>query len=108
MTGALTTLPGGISDKLGHFIGYALLGALVLRAVAGAHVAGVRAATIGLAIAISLLYGASDEGHQHFVHGRVPDVADWGADALGALAAIAVCAIGTRLVAGRRARSRAV
>ena len=100
----LSALPGGISDKVGHFVGYALLGGLVLRAFAGAHVAGAKASTAWIALAISVAYGASDEGHQHFVRVRTPDVNDLAADAIGAAVAIAVCWLLTAAVRARRAQ----
>ncbi len=78
-------MPGGISDKGGHFIGYALLGALMLRAIAGGRL---RAITLRLAlgaVVLSSLYAVSDEVHQMFVAGRSPDVLDWVADTAGAL-----------------------
>ena len=77
-------LPGGVSDKGGHLIGYVILSVLLLRALSGGRVAGVtwRAAT--LAILGSTLYGVSDEFHQSFVPGRTPDIFDVMADATGA------------------------
>ena len=47
--------------KLGHMTEYALLGALIARAL-GAHP--------GVAIALGSLYAVSDEIHQSFVRGR--------------------------------------
>lgn len=99
----LTELPGGISDKTGHFAGYALLGLLVARGLAGARLAGVTTGSTLWAVVLSSCYGATDEGHQHFVHGRTPDVHDWIADTLGALAGALIVA-----VAGWVARRRAV
>ena len=46
--------------KLAHLTEYAILGALLLRALARP----------GLAILVGGLYAASDEFHQHFVRGR--------------------------------------
>jgi VanZ family protein len=101
----LSALPGGVSDKVGHFIGYAILGALLLRAVAGARVAGATARVAWITLAVSVSYGASDEGHQYFVHGRTPALDDLAADALGAAVAIAVCWLLTAAVRAHRARS---
>lgn len=102
-------LPGDISDKGGHFLGYLLLGALMLRAVAGGRL---RTITWRLALAAAVLaslYGASDEAHQSFVGGRSPDVLDWAADSLGAVTAAAAGYVAARLwprpdapVVGRR------
>jgi VanZ family protein len=101
----LSALPGGISDKVGHFVGYALLGALLLRALSGARVAGAKASTAWVAVAVSVVYGVSDEGHQSFVHGRTPALDDLGADALGAAVAVLVCWLLTAAVRAHRARS---
>jgi VanZ family protein len=82
----LTEVPGGFTDHQGHFIGYALLAILLVRALASATWRGVGTRAVVLAIAIALLYGASDEFHQRFVTGRSATVDDWIADALGAIA----------------------
>jgi VanZ family protein len=102
----LKELPGGISDFTGHFVGYGLLGALVVRAVAGARWAGVTAGAAARAWIISGLYGVSDELHQHFVPGRSTSAIDWIADALGAAVSIVAIAVAASLV--RRAKGREV
>ena len=97
-----------LGDKSGHFAAYAVLGALIWRALS-------RAAPkwwqIGATIALAAAYGLSDESHQIFVPGREFDVLDLGADALGS----AVAAVGLTLWTGgdelgkeksRRARER--
>ena len=99
-------LPYGISDLSGHFAGYVLLGALVVRAVAGGRWAGVTSSAAARAWLISAAYGVSDEFHQSFVRGRSPSTSDWVADAAGAAVAIVAVAIGARLV--RRAKGREV
>ena len=81
-------LPGGLSDKTGHFGGYALLGAFVLRAVAGARWSGVTGRSALTAWVICVIYGATDELHQGFVPGRTVAVDDWVADAAGSGTAI--------------------
>lgn len=83
-------LPSDISDTSGHFLGYALLGALMLRAVAGGRLPAITWRLALAAVALSSLYGASDEVHQSFVAGRSPEVLDWAADSMGAVAAAAV------------------
>jgi VanZ family protein len=80
-------LPEGLSDKSGHFLGYAILSALLLRALAGGRVSGITWRAALLAILLSTVYGVSDEFHQSFVPGRSPDAADVLADALGACGA---------------------
>ena len=42
-----------------------------------------KAISHGLLLAIGVLYGLSDEWHQMYVPGRMPDVADWIADVVG-------------------------
>lgn len=96
----LTTLPGNLSDKVGHFGAYAVLGALVLRATSRARWDGVTGVAAFQAWAVSAAYGVSDEFHQRFVPGRTAALDDWAADALGAATAaivIGVAAAGRRL-----------
>jgi len=76
--------PGGIpfGDKLGHFLLYAVLGALL---ASGRSRSGGAASHV-LLLAIGALYGLGDEWHQAFVPGRTPDLADWFADLAGLMA----------------------
>lgn len=69
-------------DKLLHAAEYAVLGAVLARALG----AGGRPPARVLAVAMLLgsLYGASDELHQAFVPGRSAEVVDWVADTAGA------------------------
>ena len=70
------------TDKLAHFLAYAVLGALL----AHAHV---RTGWPPLAAcALGIAYGATDEWHQSFVPGRSTDVMDWVADTLGVIVAV--------------------
>src|SRR5258708_3063011 len=78
-------------DKLLHVTEYALLGALLCRALRGEGF-GWRAAVIAAAVAASA-YGASDEWHQAFVPLREPSVRDWFADLLGGALGAAVYGI---------------
>jgi VanZ family protein len=82
------TIPFGASDHLGHFAGYGLLGALLLRAFAAARWAGVRTSAGWKAVLFASAYGVTDEFHQRFVPGRTPAVDDWVADTLGAAVAV--------------------
>jgi VanZ family protein len=86
----LTRLPGDISDKSGHSIGYALLGGLILRALAGGRLRGVTWTRVIAAIVLATLYGVTDEFHQLFVPGRSADRYDVLADFLGATMGTAV------------------
>ena len=67
---------------------YSVLGVLVLRALAGAEWAGVTLGRAAMAFAITTAYDLSDELHQRLVPGRVADVRDLTADAIGALAGL--------------------
>ena len=90
----LGPLPGGVSDKSGHSIGYAILGGLLLRALSGGRMAGVTWRRAVVAMALATAYGVTDEFHQSFVPGRTPDPIDVVADAAGAIAAaIGIAAI---------------
>src|SRR5438093_12450919 len=71
------TIPFGASDHVGHFAGYGLLGALVLRAFASARWSEVRVRAAWKAVLLSSVYGVTDEFHQRFVPGRTPAVDDW-------------------------------
>lgn len=84
-------------DKVAHFTAYAILGALLAFATERART------SMGVAVVLGVLYGASDEIHQMFVPGRSPDVLDWAADAAGVLTA---CFLYTRW-RSRRAAARA-
>jgi hypothetical protein len=86
----LGALPGGISDKSGHAVGYGILGAVLLRALAGGRLTGVTWIRAAVAVALATLYGVSDEFHQAFVPGRTPDRFDVLADAVGAAFAIGI------------------
>lgn len=84
-------LPEQVSDKTGHFVAYAGLAFLCVRAVAGGLPCRVVLRVALLAFAIAAGYGAFDEVHQWFVPGRSADVLDWFADATGACIGIGVC-----------------
>jgi len=86
----LRHLPGDISDKTGHSTGYAILGALLLRALAGGRLQGVTWKRAIAAIVLSTLYGVSDELHQLFVPGRSADPYDVLADSVGATIAASI------------------
>jgi VanZ family protein len=84
---ALATPPGPFSDKHFHFASYALLSALLVRALASARASAVTGRIALLAFALAAFYGATDEFHQSFVPGRTSAFDDLVADALGAAAA---------------------
>lgn len=64
--------------KIAHFCEYAILGALLLRALGRAEVA----------VAAGIAYAATDEWHQHFVPGRHAARRDVAIDAAGVLAGV--------------------
>ena len=86
----LGQLPGGISDKSCHTIGYALLAGLFLRAFARGRLREVTWRRASAAIIVATLYGVSDEFHQVFVPGRSADRYDVLADCIGATLGVAV------------------
>jgi VanZ family protein len=72
--------------KLAHLTEFAILGALMHRAVG----------RVGLAIALGSLYAATDEFHQAFVDGRVASPLDWGIDTAGVIAGVLLYAKAVR------------
>jgi VanZ family protein len=86
----LREIPGGISDKSGHSIGYAMLAGLLLRALAGGRLEGVTWKRGIAAIVLATLYGVTDEFHQLFVPGRSADPYDVLADGVGATIGTAI------------------
>lgn len=86
-------------DKLIHMAIYAVFGYLLYR---GMRKRGSRNASLAgwITFGICVVYGATDEFHQHFTPGRSMDVYDWIADGLGAALAIGLA----RLLENRRSR----
>lgn len=72
-----------LGDKLLHLTGYALLAALVFRAM-NATRPGPAGRLWTMSVLFAALYGALDEVHQAFVPSRTADVLDLLADAAGA------------------------
>jgi VanZ family protein len=72
--------------KLAHSMEYALLAALLLRALTRPW----------LAFLVTVAYAASDEFHQHFVRGRVGTPRDVAIDAAGALIGLVAYSYGRR------------
>lgn len=83
-------IPGDLSDVSAHVFVYAVLGVLVLRALANARWSGVTIQMIGWTFVVTVAYGISDEFHQRFVPGRMAEVRDLLADMVGALIGIAI------------------
>lgn len=92
-------VPSRFGDE-GHVVEYMVLGALLVYALL---------ATARLmpaswtALVACWVYAVSDEWHQAFVPGRVPDPLDWTKDAVGAGIGIALALIVLDLLARRRA-----
>jgi VanZ family protein len=84
-------IPSGTSDKWWHAVAYAALCVLVVRALVGCLPARIGITTAVLAFALTTVYGATDEIHQSFVPGRIADLQDLAADAIGAAAAAGGC-----------------
>jgi VanZ family protein len=83
----LPTPPGPFTDKHFHFASYALLAALLVRALASGRLRDITARVAIAAVLLATLYGVTDEIHQMFVPGRTAAIDDLAADALGATTA---------------------
>ena len=86
----LSSLPGHAYPKepqifswTAHLAEYFVLGYLLARMFGKKG-----AAAFLLALAICLIYAASDEWHQSFVPGRVMDIVDWMFDGVGGIVGI--------------------
>ena len=83
----LSSIPGssvpGRGGTFAHFGVYAILGALLFLALL--HETSVPGRALALAVLFASAYAVTDELHQAFVPGRVPDAFDWGVDTIGAL-----------------------
>lgn len=86
---ALSSIPAlgtGLGDwdlvlrKIGHFVEFAILGALLVRALEHAAAAFLAGAA----------YAVTDEVHQLFVSGRQASVYDWAIDAVGVAVGVAL------------------
>lgn len=99
--------PAGMSDKGAHVLAYAVLGATLIRALAGGRFGLMTAGRIALAAALAGLYGVTDEYHQRFVPGRHPDPLDVVADVCGGTAGAILYAVGARRISGLRGRRHA-
>ena len=94
-------LPGRFLDKVAHLAVYAVLGALIARALSGGRLSAATWRHAFAAVLLSTLYGVSDEWHQSFVPGRTPDAMDIVADAVGAAVGAALVVVLGRLVSER-------
>lgn len=76
------SVPG--TDKIAHLLAYLPLGFFLVRALASSRKLG-RIEALLAAVFVVMLYALSDEIHQFFVPGRMPDILDWSMDSLGGL-----------------------
>jgi len=74
-------------DKLGHFLVFGLLATSILR-IPFFRKQGLKGAI--LAALITIIYGGLDEWRQSFTPERSVELADWIADALGAVVAVTI------------------
>ena len=93
-------VPGRFGNE-GHVLEYVVLGSLVVFAALGSM--DVRGAA-WTALTTCWIYAFSDELHQAFVPGRVPDIMDWMLDAIGVGIGIALTLIVLDALARRRSR----
>jgi VanZ family protein len=75
--------------KAAHMTEYAVLGFLLLGALAGKRTEKYKVAAIQ-AFAVAVVYASSDEIHQYFVPGRACRIYDVGFDSAGALIGILI------------------
>jgi VanZ family protein len=92
-----------VSDKMAHFVSYALLSAGLFVSLSLTGLRASRAAILVLVIAMG--YGAFDEWTQQFVR-RSSELDDWLADVGGALVAVGVTWLGRLLISRLRGADR--
>ena len=102
----LPTPPGDLSFYDVHIAAYAGLGMLAARAFAEGRLRNVTWRAVCGAIALSWIYGVTDEYHQRFVPGRDFDVLDILADGMGSV--IGASAVGAWSIIKRRLETRDV
>ena len=97
-----SAVPSALRDKVMHVAVYAVLGALILRALAGGRRVGITWSGVLLSVVLATLYGITDEWHQSFVPVRTPDARDVVADLAGASAGAIAGVLAARLRAPKR------
>jgi VanZ family protein len=102
----LSVIPGDLQIRTGapkdleHFMAYLGVGAILAYAFGPSRRA-------QLVVIFLVILAGCLETIQHWVPGRTPDIADWLASALGAVAGVAVAHLWTRARARRRSSQRA-
>jgi VanZ family protein len=81
--GLAAPLPFPAADKLAHALEYAILGGLWARAMSQSWRTSSPSPILLSAVLFTTLYGVSDEWHQAYVPGRIPEIADIFADMVG-------------------------
>jgi len=85
-------VPPGLTTELtsiaGHFTAYAVLSALLWRAIDPRNLTARQRAVLALVAAVA--YGLTDEWHQSFVPGRDASLLDIAVDGIGALCGLAI------------------
>lgn len=77
-------VPGpSVPDYVAHFIAYGFLAAAYYYPLQKTHGSGMK--TVLIVLALTSLYGLSDEIHQSFVPGRESSAKDWAVDSLAGL-----------------------
>jgi VanZ family protein len=91
--------------KIGHFTEYAVLAALLWRALRGTFTAIGKGTVAAGVFLITAAFAASDEFHQSFVSTRTATVHDMMIDCTGAFAAVLLCWMFARAKAQQESRS---
>ncbi len=94
------------SDKIAHFIVFAILGALTIRAFQHSSSTLLNTHAILYGGLAATTYGLLDECHQYFVPGRYADVNDFIADALGVFFVQLIFVLLARLAKKRKFKQR--
>jgi len=79
--------------KIGHFTEYFILAALLWRALRGTFTELPRKLISAVTFLVAAAFAASDEFHQSFVPSRTSTIHDVMIDCIGALCAVALCAL---------------
>ena len=88
--------------KIGHFTEYAILAALLWRALRGTFAISSKVTIATATFLVTAAFAASDEFHQSFVPTRTASAHDVLIDCLGVLSAVLLCAMFTWSARGRK------
>ena len=93
----VVVIPFGAPDYVAHAINYAVLGVLLVWALAGGQWRAITGSVIAAAVLLAVVFGIADEFHQSFIPGREATVKDVIADAVGASVGTFIAAIAVAL-----------